>query len=181
MEHCEFLSWPRKLLAVSFPVILAACPPGVIGGKPASSQIPGSRSVRFFADQTARIIPAIQACEPSPLTNVTGTWTPSERQIQVLDRNVRTQLRDALQGHPFDIDDYFVQYFGVLNDGRHMIVINGFHDVVNRTATSDTTAWRRGAILVCDSGLGAFQADYDVKAKQLSRIRFFSTFGGPAN
>lgn len=181
MRQSKFLVGLRKLIPISLPMVLAACPHRMSGRDSPSRQIPDSRSVWFVASQSARIVTTIQLCESSPLNDITGTWTPSNREVRVLDRSVRDQLQNALQGQPFGEADYFIQYFGVIDSGRRMILINGFHEVVNRTATTDTTAWRRGSVLVCDSGWGAFQADYNVEAKQLSRIRFFSSFEGKVN
>lgn len=178
VKQQQLLARLRKLIVISLSVVLVACPPAVIGENYPSSQVPGSRSVRFMANQTAKLIHSLQLCEPSSLANITDAWTPTAREVRVLDHSVRTELRDTLRGRSFNEADYFVQYFGVVDSGRRKIFVNGFHEIVNRTATSDTTAWRRGSVLVCDSGLGAFQADYDVEAKQLSRIRFFSSLGG---
>src|ERR1700741_4227190 len=97
------------------------------------------------------------------------SWSEAERAV------CRRRIRHVLSAA---VCDCLIDDMGADNDWRGAIRNSKASKVVNRTASSDSTAWRRGPVLVCDSGLGAFQADYDVAEKRLSSIRFFSSFDG---
>ena len=67
-------------------------------------------------------------------------------------------------------EEYLLQYFGVEIKGRPVVLVNGVHRHLMRDDTLG--GWRTVAVSICDVGIGAFQAWFDVEGQKVSEIRF---------
>jgi hypothetical protein len=138
-----------------------------------------SRSIVFDAAQTAKFMWALGHCSGPPVDSISGTWTPASVDARFLHGRLFNSLRASLgpNAHARP-EEYYFQYFGVISRGRRVILVNGFHESVRRGGTERPDDWTREPLVVCDTGIGSFQATYDVEARRLGELRFFSTFNG---
>jgi hypothetical protein len=178
------MSWSRPSVYVLVCIGILACNRSSKDGRAATGPTPAvvsSRSVVFDANQAEAFIPALSACEEIPVDRIEGFWTPSAAEIQELDRRLPGVLRSALNARwQVDAKDYWFQYFGIINSGRQLILVNSIHEVIRRAGSTDVDEWKRKPVVVCDAGFGAFQTVYDPAGAAFTPIRFFSRYGGPA-
>jgi hypothetical protein len=172
-EKSRMLAWT---FAIAF---LGSAPACTFPGTREPVPILQSRSIVFDAAKTAMFIWDLGHCSGPPVDSINGTWTPAPGDTRFLDSQLVDSLRTSLgpnaQAQP---EDYYFQYFGVISRGRRMILVNGFHESVRRGGTERPDDWTREPLVVCDSGIGSFQATYDVETRRLGELRFFSTFNG---
>jgi len=138
-----------------------------------------TRSVVFDSAATSRFLWALSHCSELPIDSIGGTWTPSDNDIRLLEARLFVALRASLDRTSLRAQDYYFQYFGVLDQAKRIVLINGFHDAVRRAGLDDPEDWRQEPVVVCDAGMGEFQAAYDVESRQLRELHFFPRFNGP--
>jgi len=176
------LSQAKKTLRLAQAFVVA-----ILGSGPACTfsrarepvDVVQSRMFIFGAAKTAQVFWDLGQCSGPPADSISGTWTPSAVHVRLLE----TQLTDALRatlGTSAQVraEDYYFQLFGVISRGRQVILVNGFHNSIRTGATEHPDDWMRSPVVVCDTGIGSFQANYDVKGRRLGELRFFSKFGG---
>lgn len=169
-------------VAITAGWMLACYPPGAVNnGEQPVQQPAGSNSATFTARQTNEFLDRLEVCQGSSLHDVVETWTPGQRVIREAGRQLMSSLRHDLRSEPqLHTGDYFIQYFGIVKQGRKLVFINGFHRAVVQASAIDSGGWRHAPVIVCDSGRGAFQTEYDVETSRLNALRFFSSYGGSA-
>lgn len=166
---------PRNPTTVSLLCLLLA--PYALGCRPQFQQ--GPRAVRFEAAATTRYLGVLEHCGLSDLSAVQGSWDVTASDIRRAQPHVMRGLAVALDSTSLRgrEAEYILQYFGIVLQGRRVILINGFHHLVTRTESS--RRWKTEPVSSCDVGPAAFQADFDVVTGHLSDIRFDPGWPGP--
>jgi len=89
-------------------------------------------------------------------------WTPSQEQIDKLEKKLPAYLKDQAMSHSkplkIDLSKYKRQYFGYSLNGKKVIYINAFsHSFDN---------WKNTLVFVFDGGQSFFQATFDPEANK---------------
>jgi hypothetical protein len=147
-------------------------------------------SSRFHPDRRAVLPPdravdlLAQCSRPAPsASSLTGSWTPTTRELDRADSLIALALDRALSDRagpaPFSPDlrpiSYRRQYAAIVLQGRRVLYVNGFHGGTEESWSSrgaDSLAWRSHPVRVCDGGRGFFGAEVDVASGVLSPISF---------
>jgi hypothetical protein len=126
----------------------------------------------FSAEQTRQSIRNLQRCAESSLSEVTRTWTPRATDVKPLESELIRSLALAISDTEMRnrAREYRFQYFGIVRNGRRLIFVNGFHQILLRNWPSDR--WIKEAVVPCDVRYLRFQAEFNVEAQHLSRLRF---------
>lgn len=110
-------------------------------------------------------------CGAPPSQAPSGVWSPRSVEVVAVDRQVRIALASALlTDQVADADDYYIQYFGLVMDGRQVIFANGVHEVAARGYLPDR--WHSAPMVICDLGRAGFRTEYDTGRRQLAELRF---------
>ncbi len=84
-------------------------------------------------------------------------WTPSQEQVDKLEKKLPAYLKDQLKSHSeplrIDLSKYKRQYFGYSLNGKKVIYVNAFCDYFDY--------WKTTFVFVFDGGQCFFQAAYD--------------------
>lgn len=99
---------------------------------------------------------------------VSGTWAPSQLDIDGLESNL-SQIEDLSRGfslyrrveHP---EKYFRQYLGVLEGGRKLIYVNAFCGMINNG--QPPKGWDEHLEEIMDGGNCVWQALFDIPTKK---------------
>jgi hypothetical protein len=122
---------------------------------------PGQQAL--LAESTAHEV--ARQCSRGGVPEFEATWTPTPDDILKMEERLpalhgalfrfapRTMLCPVLRG--LNLNDYHLQYFGMIEKGRHLIYINAF-------MPSDSDDWRRRPFIICDGGSSAWGVVYDV-------------------
>ncbi|HEY0017653.1 MAG TPA: hypothetical protein VGC13_15180 [Longimicrobium sp.] len=163
----------------------------------------GDGSISFRPERGAVLEPdsmhAWQPCRVSTTAGVSGFWTPDAGEIQRIDsmlpRILSSELRRVNPSTALHPDRYYRQYFGIVQNDRKLIYVNGFHegyiDMVQRSYAQSPARhqrgelnpdfWRFTPVTVCDGGTGYFGIIYDPVARKLGALEFEHTYGGPVD
>jgi len=154
-------------------VSLAACS-GLLTKAPSA---PHPRSTILSDLEPVSSLQLLYHCGSAPSEVPSGLWTPSRVQITEVDRRVRASLASSLSTTPHvgNSDDYYIQYLGLVMNGRKVILANGVHEVGARSYLP--SRWRSTLMVICDLGRGGFRMEYDVKTRQWGEIRFAEAYG----
>lgn len=158
------------MMVFALAALTISCMPGTIapGGQAAAAQM---ESIVFDADRTGQFFRSIAPCDERMAQGIEGYWTPPRRLKEPLDAEVTRALSDSLARHPsYRAVDYYVQYLGIVREGRRIVLANGTH----RDHARDD--WRDHPSMVCDAGVAAFQAEYDPATGVMSAVRFSTRF-----
>jgi hypothetical protein len=94
-------------------------------------------------------------------------WTPSADDIKQMEARLGSldaELALASR-HTRSLNDYYRQYIGVALGNRRLIYINALHQ------RGVDSMWQRQAFNICDGGLAAWGAIYDVDAASFEDFR----------
>lgn len=110
-------------------------------------------------------------CGAPPSKAPSGVWIPSTVQIVEVDQRVRAALnRSLLNDLIAKSNDYYIQYYGLIMDGRQVIFANGVHEVAARGYLP--SRWRSTLMVICDLGRAGFRTEYDAATGQLRDLQF---------
>ena len=144
----------------SWPVLLVLALDGCTSNRP-WTVLPES--------QTAELRTPCSRAFPEGLA---GYWSPKDADIaeveQKIDAFVTKELRD--RGEEGPPPTYRRQYVGFERAGRQVIYVNGHGD------WSDS--WRTKAVNICDGGVIAFGAVYDLGVHRFDWFQFNGPFNG---
>jgi hypothetical protein len=124
-------------------------------------ELPDGHST-VLPEQTAHKV--AQQCSRSGPPSFEGTWTPEPVIIARLEQRIASirKLRAAgccTRGARItSLDGYYLQYVGVIANGRRLIYVNAF------TANDPSPGWRSEPMMVCDGGTGSWGVMYDPEA-----------------
>jgi hypothetical protein len=148
-----------------------SCLPGTIapGRQAGAAQV---QSTMFDAERTGRYFSSLAPCDERMTHGIGGYWTPPQTLKGLLDERVTHALSDALAQHSsgYRAADYHVQYLGIVREGRRIVLVNGIH------GDHSMQDWREHPAILCDAGIAAFQAEYDLAAGAMSAVRFSTRF-----
>jgi hypothetical protein len=109
-----------------------------------------------------------QLCSRPGPPKFSGTWKPSEADIQKMESHLsrisglRTEsgIVDVQIEHP---DRYYRQYLGIIIKNRKFVFINAFCD------DKPPEGWRERVVDVCDGGC-SWGVVYDIKSRKFSHL-----------
>lgn len=164
--------------------VIVTCLSGCLAGSSGRTHDPNEstmtpRSAIFSATRTRELFQRVGRCDGVPFQAVDDVWTPSEAEVAQL----KGELYEAFDAQKPTASvlsgrDYSFQFFGVVVEGRRLIYVNAVHAaLLERMTRNSETEWFDRPIVICDAGLGGFQAEYDVSTAELGAIRFASTYG----
>lgn len=113
--------------------------------------------------EPARSLP-VKTSDFEAVILVPGNWVPTSAEILALEEQLITYL--SQQQHAFDslqapiverLPNYKRQYWGVLEDGKELIVANFFCD-------ASSYDWTEKEVIMIDGGDCYFRLEYDVEA-----------------
>jgi hypothetical protein len=125
-------------------------------------------------------------CSRKSLGPASGYWTPTLSELLPMEARLPDYLR--AHAHPRrpdqwrELKGYLRQYLGIARAGRRLIYINGIGGPVFSPARRIShrpaieRAWRSTALVMCDGGADYFGAEYDVAAREFTRIDFNHSF-----
>ena len=130
----------------------------------------------FFSDaQTSRFLHLFAHCGGGPRGTLSGTWTPTYDQVADADRRVRATLASSFESDsPLNLDLFYIQYFGLIDNGQRVLFVNGVHEVAARG--SPDAQWLSAPLVICDIGRAGFQAEYELSTRQVGMIRFAEAY-----
>jgi hypothetical protein len=105
-----------------------------------------------------------QCSRPSP-DNFTDTWQPSEAEIREMESRFpqikKLRVKECcIRGEQIENPErYYMQYIGIIVDGKNLIYINAFPD------SNPDEFWKKNAVNICDGGT-AWGVLYDPKTKK---------------
>lgn len=153
-----------------------------------------TRSIVFSASQTTDALPILGRCTETLTTGVTDTFTPESAIVQAIDEQITGVVEHALVGLSANRhaaatpDNYYHQLFGLIKEGRRVVLVNGVHrmflqmpdanasgGVVHGSLSED--AIQREPIVLCDAGWGRFFTLYDLQTRSFGAIYFSGSYG----
>lgn len=141
---------------------------------PARSDVPAllhPKSTIVSGAQLESSLRSLYHCGAAPSKAPSGVWIPSTLQIVEVDQRVRAALnRSLLTDQIAKPDDYYIQYFGLIMDGRQVIFANGVHEVAARGYLP--SRWHSTPMVICDLGRAGFRTEYDTALGQLGDLQF---------
>jgi hypothetical protein len=130
------------------------------------------QSIILGAEQATEYFRTFAHCDPRVTQSVESYWTPSDTLKALLDEQVTRALTNALASRSsYRVADYYVQYMGIVRNGRRIVWANGIH----RDHTDHD--WTQYPIVVCDAGIAAFRSEYGLDTGTMSSISFSTRFG----
>jgi hypothetical protein len=158
------IQMPTKLLILMLIPWIVGCHVG----RPQPEQV---RSVWFSAAETTRYLAVLGHCGLSNTLAVQDTWDVSVNDVERAHRKIITGLGLALDSTDLRgrQQEYILQYFGVVIRGRRVLLVNGVHEMVVRSMSSDR--WRTEPVSSCDVGPAAFQVNVDVITGEVGAFR----------
>lgn len=154
----------------------------------------GSRQVIFDEAQTKASLETLRNCSGVSINQITGVWQPSPGSIQQLETHLSVVLEAALDSFnsEFGADEYYRQYLGVVQQGRPLILVNGFHQTYladlqaaiaavekhGRRGEHSPDEWMGNVVSICDAGLLQFHVFYDPATTQFTQIKFSDRLTG---
>lgn len=121
-----------------------------------------------------------QCSRPSP-DKFSDTWQPSKEEIKEMEAAFsqikKLKARNCcMTGEQIENpEDFYMQYVGIVIDGKKLIYINAFPEdsTMKYTQNDDSTFsltksedWKKSAVGVCDGGSSYWGVLYDPKAKR---------------
>lgn len=152
---------------------------GTVDGRERGFLMSGSAG-RALLDQCSRPAPA----------PVERFWIPTPREIEALESRIDTFLTSRLaevSDQPSDsvARRYFRQYVGFVQDNRHLIYINGFHETEAEDLAAGAEAKRLGnsyfsrmPVVACDGGRAFWGVVYDVESGTFEDFSFNASVEG---
>lgn len=158
---------------------------GTIGFRPERAVVLDPHSMRTW-----------QPCRTSTTAGISGFWTPESGEIERIDSLLPRILSSGLKRvdpstvlHPAL---YYRQYVGIVQNGRRLIYVNGFHEgyisMIYRSyeqspagakrSDLDVDFWKYTPVTVCDGGVWYFGITYDPATKRFGSLEFEHTFHG---
>ena len=140
--------WRRRVASLGMVCMVAAC--GTLTVMPGQSTLLPSIAAKTIAKRCSR---------PGP-PPFEGTWTPDSNTITVMEREFGAvrRLRSGccvLGSRISDLSDSYLQYVGIVANGRKLIYVNAF------TGKDPPGLWRTHPVMICDGGTGAWGVVYD--------------------
>lgn len=77
-------------------------------------------------------------------------WIPSKADLRKLERDM-----------PRSVRGYYRQYLGIIENGKRLILINGFSPKVAKDVTGGKHDWHSHAVVAMDGGTLFFKATYN--------------------
>jgi hypothetical protein len=108
-------------------------------------------------------------CSRGGVPDFEATWTPTPHDILEMEERLpalnadlfsfppRSWLCLALRG--YNLNDYYLQYSGMIEKGRYLIYINAF------MMGKDARDWRHTPYIACDGGTSLWGVVYDVATR----------------
>lgn len=90
----------------------------------------------------------IDQCSRVRPERVTGFWTPSAKQVQIVEQRLPALLRTS--GHKINLAQSRRQYIGVISADKRLIYVNAFS--ITEPAPFFRINWRKTAFTLCDGG-----------------------------
>ena len=149
------------LLCAAAPAVLARAAPAAV--PPHYAVLPDAQAAAVVA-QCSRAVPRI-----------TGTWTPSARDVRRLEadlKHLKGQRAAACCNQSAKMDDatkYYRQYAGIVRGGRRLIYVNGFPEPPAGAAAID---WKQAPVIACDGGTSFWGVLYDPDSRTFSQLAF---------
>jgi hypothetical protein len=167
----------KRLLIASLVLLAAACSPAPNSSDPGTPDAPSVGTTVFapdsavvFADDKA--LELVEPCSRPAPASVEATWTPTERDIAVLEpalaRFLEEQLRQQRPEDEVSVEAYLRQYGGLVINGRRIIYINGFQ----QEAAGSIDTWRAYPMVICDGGPIMFGVEYDPETRAFQNFAF---------
>jgi hypothetical protein len=135
----------------------------LIAGSACSALSPGNSSLQTRPIREKSILlPAEKAkeltsqCSRKGPERFSGTWNPTARELTKMEANFEKII--GLKSNP---ESYFMQYVGLLIDGKKVIYINAFR---NNSYTAKN--WKTTPIIVCDGGDSFWGIVYDLQKEE---------------
>jgi hypothetical protein len=115
--------------------------------------------------------------------DISGTWSPSPRQI----RDLEVRLPQALSGEAAKRSNTYIgkfighyvgfnrQYAGILIAGRKVVYVNAFPQAMVHSDKSDFVEapdWRSSPVTVCDGGPEFFGVEFDPETEKFEDFSF---------
>jgi hypothetical protein len=148
---------------------------------PAWSNVPAlhPRSTILSGSELESSLRSLYHCGAAPSKAPSGAWIPSTSQAVEADRRVRAALARSLStDHIAEPGDYYIQYLGLIMEGRQVIFANGVHEVAARGYLP--SRWHSTPMVICDLGRAGFRTEYDPITRQLGDLRFAEEYRAPS-
>ena len=142
-----------------------------------------SPDTRVILDST-RTQDLLRQCTRKAPQSTSGTWTPTQQQVEGADARIVPLLRRVLpklrvNDQPVqDINPkaYFRQYAGITRGTRRLLYINAFMpDSLDRA----DARWKTEPKIICDGGPALFGAQYDPARLRFVDLDFNDAVNGP--
>lgn len=95
-----------------------------------------------------------------------GYWTPSKKLARQLENDL-PKIEDSTAGE-IDVSDYTYQYAGVVIEGKQLVYVNAFTNLLKVYEDH----WQIRAVSGCYGGKGFWGALYDPASRTFSRLAY---------
>ena len=111
----------------------------------------------------------LNQCSRGTPANISGYWTPSAEDIKHLELNFLRVTKLKARGNKTisSLDNFVIQYIGVLRDKKKFIYINAFYLV-----DPITEKWQTRPIVICDGGDYFWGVLFNPKTSQFLQLEF---------
>ncbi|HEY0710412.1 MAG TPA: hypothetical protein VGG33_26640 [Polyangia bacterium] len=108
-------------------------------------------------------------------TGLTGSWTPSPRDLEAPEKAIDAAVAEQLKGlgtqAAIVAPKYKRQYVGFERAGRGVIYVNAVsEDALKKEPQPE--AWKNTAVRLCDGGIASFGAVFDPVSGKFDRFQF---------
>jgi hypothetical protein len=129
-----------------------------------------SLRVTFSADELAKML---RKTSKRKLREA-NLWSPSESDVEQFETKFAARLEEAMAGgYGYPIASYYRQYFGLVIDGKRIVIGNAFTDAfVQHSIRSGRAAdfWKSELVMFeGDGGCMFFRAEFDAATKAIRR------------
>jgi len=109
----------------------------------------------------------LEDCSGSELQSIVDSfWIPNQNDNQDLELNFY-KLTNQVQ----DLNNYIIQYIGIILEGKKYIYINAFHKSVMEDLKRLHQDLKSSAVVYCGGGIGFWRVLFDINLKEFNEIR----------